>query len=270
VSLSDEYTAARIYEWTGQIPQEFASSSVVQQFGREGERVLDHPLNIDLIRGRRCIDIGCGSGRWTKVMLTLGAESVLAVDAAESAIESASRVTPYCLRADLMRIPEEHPELVEGFDFATFWGVAMCTHNPLAAFTAAASTVRSGGSLYLMVYAPDGMNGREVTRVQRCTYQRLRALEDQLAYVEHVRNREWDWAYPWRANVENILRKMLRVRKEDRIGVLDMLSPFYNWVIPLDVIKNWMMEAGFSEVTLLNDRRRRKGSYHVLGTKPVR
>jgi 2-polyprenyl-3-methyl-5-hydroxy-6-metoxy-1,4-benzoquinol methylase len=93
-----------------------------------------------LIEGRDCIDVGCGMGRWTRVMQALGARSVLSVDLSDSALVSVSRFNPKVLRADIMTIPEQHPELVGQFDFANFWGVGMLTHDPRQAFMSGAST----------------------------------------------------------------------------------------------------------------------------------
>ena len=58
--------------------------------------------------------------------------------------KSVAQFTPHVTRANIMAIPEEHPEWVGAFDFANFWGVAMCTHDPLRAFLSAAFTVRPG------------------------------------------------------------------------------------------------------------------------------
>jgi SAM-dependent methyltransferase len=260
--LDDEYIQDRIYEWTGVHPNGsgFHDASA-------GTRVLDHPLDAGLIRERECVDIGCGMGRWTKTMQALGARSVLSIDASESAIESVSQFNPNVLRADIMELPTEHPELAERFDFACFWGVAMCTHDPRKAFLSAASVVRPGGSLYLMVYAPEGINGRRLTNVQRRKFSRLQSVEDRLAYVDQVYERRWDPAYPLHENVKNKLRDLLRRPKGGQIGVLDMLQPFYNWVIPLETIEGWVRDGGFASMKVLNEHESPKAAYHVLATK---
>lgn len=260
--LDPEYINDRIYEWTGNHPlgESFHDASA-------GTRVLDHPLDVKLIRGRDCIDVGCGMGRWTKTMQALGARSVLSIDASESAIRSVSRFNDLVMRADLMDLPIQHPELVGGFDFACFWGVAMCTHDPREAFLSAASVVKPGGSMYLMVYAPEGINGRALTNSQRRAFHKLSSVEDRLAFVTHVYERRWDSGYPLRDNLKNRLRNLLRRPKGGAIGVLDMLQPFYNWVIPLEVIERWVRLGGFSTMQLLNDSESPKAAYHVLATK---
>ena len=185
----------------------------------------------------------------------------------ESALNSVKRFNPNILRADIMRLPEEHPELVSQYDFANFWGVAMCTHDPQKAFMSAASTVKPGGALYLMVYCPEGMHNTQLVNAQRRHFHGLQTVEERLAYVDHVHERKWDWAYPFVDNLKNVIRQIISAPKGGKIGVLDMLQPLYNWVIPLDVIHGWMSKAGFSKTVLLNEFERDKCAYHVLGIK---
>jgi hypothetical protein len=46
-----------------------------------------------------------------------------------------------------------------------------------------------------------------------------------------------------------------------------MLQPFYNWVIPLDVIEGWARARGFDTMHVLNEFESPKAAYHVLATK---
>lgn len=262
--VDDAYINDRVYEWTGRHPDGngFHDPSA-------GSRVLDHPLDPEIIRGRECVDVGCGMGRWTKTMLALGAASVLSIDASEHALQSVSAFNNRVLQADIMDLPATHPELVEQFDFACFWGVAMCTHDPRKAFASAASLVTPGGSLYLMVYAPEGIHGQRITNAQRRQFHRLQTVEERLAYVDHVHQRRWDRDCALTDNLRNLARNVLRRPKGGALGVLDMLQPYYNWVIPLDVIEGWVRATGFETMQILNESESPKAAYHVLATKPV-
>ena len=262
-SVDDRSIADRVYEWTGRHPHGAEAAEA------DGFRVLDRPIDPALIAGKDCIDIGCGMGRWTRTVQALGAASVLSVDMSASALESVARFNESVRQVDVMSIPSEHPDLVGRFDFAVFWGVAMCTHDPLRAFMSAASTVKPGGAMYLMVYGPEGMHAAPLVNRQRARFARLGTVEERLAYVEHVYDRRWDAAYPLHENLKNVLRNVLRRPKGGKIGVLDMLEPYYNWVIPYPVVEGWMARAGFAEMRFLNEHERPKVAYHVLGVKPV-
>lgn len=234
-----------------------------------GSRVLDNPVDPKLIKGKKCIDIGCGMGRWTRTMQSLGAKEVLSVDVSESALKSTSRFNPNTLEANIMELPNEHKELKEQFDFGNLWGVAMCTHDPKKAFESAAFTIKPGGALYLMVYAPEGIHNTSLANAQRKKFNSLNTVDEKLAFVDEAHARKWDWSYPLRDNVMNVTRNMRHLPKGSKIGFLDMLEPFYNWTIPLDVIETWMKNNNFSRMIVLNEGETGKArcAHHILGIK---
>lgn len=256
----DSYVDDRIYEWTGKHPRGlngFADGSMAY-------RKLDIPVDPALIAGKKVIDIACGLGRWTRTMQRLGAASVLSIDISESALRSVARFNPNVARVNIMEIPQTHPEWVGAFDFANFWGVAMCTHDPLRAFLSAASTVKPGGAMYLYVYEPEGMHAFALTILQRRHFHRLSSVEERLRYVDRVQERRWDTNIPLRDNLRHVARNLLGRPKNSKHGVLDSLAPFYNWVIPLDVIDGWAKKGGFASHTLLNPREKPRCGFHVL------
>jgi SAM-dependent methyltransferase len=260
VSLDDANIADLVQEWTGTHPEERDAPVYVPT-----ERALDHRIDPDLIRDRKCIDIGCGSGRWTRVMQAIGAESVLSVDASESALESVSRFNPNKRRVDLMNLTKENPDLEAAFDFALLWGVAMCTHDPKRAFDNAASTVRTGGSMYVMVYTVGGLHHEYMTNLQRKKFHTLASVEERIRLVESVQKRKWDSVYPLKENLKNLVRNLRGQPKSRVVGVLDMLMPYYNWVVPYATVAHWMQDAGFKQVVHLNDEDPRPCAAHVLG-----
>ena len=261
-SVEETYIDDRIFEWTGRHPkgEKYYDSSC-------GARPLDHPIDEKLIRGRDCIDVGCGMGRWTRTLQRIGAKSVLSVDMSESALESVKRFNGNVLKASVMSLIADHPDLKERFDFAVLWGVAMCTHDPLRAFQNAAGTVKHGGAMYLMVYAPEGIHGQDLTNRQRRKFYSFDNVQDRLKFVDKVYDRAWDGDYSLTDNLKNVLRNIRKLPKGSKVGVLDMLEPFYNWVIPWEVVQSWMRQGGFSRVLLLNEHEPEKCAYHVLGIK---
>jgi len=263
-SVEDDYIADCVYQWTGKPPPKgtFEDKSM-------GSRVLDFPLDPQLIHGKKCIDVACGMGRWTRTMQALGASSVLSTDISESALKSVSRFNKNVVKANIMEIPQEHPDWIEKFDFTNFWGVAMCTHDPQKAFLSAASTVKPGGSMYLMVYCPEGQHNTKLVNIQRRHFHSLKSVEERIAYVDHVYNLEWDVEYSLYDNLRNSLIRIgslfFKHWKGSKVGFLDLLEPYYNWVIPMDVIDSWTKKAGFKSYKVLY--KKPKSAYHILAHK---
>lgn len=262
-SVDDAYIDDRVYEWTGKHPSgrnAFNDPSM-------GSYVLDKPLDPALIRKKNCVDIGCGMGRWTRAMQRIGAASVTSIDISESALKSVKRFNDNVIQADIMNLPQDHPELAGKFDFGNFWGVAMCTHDPRKAFMSASSLIGPGGSLYLMVYHPEGPHNTRYTNIIRRKFYNLKTVEDRLKLVDSVTDRKWGKEYPLYDNLKNVARDILGRPKGSKIGWLDMLEPFYNWTIPADVIRDWYRDAGFKKVEFLNEKQKSKAAHHVLGTR---
>jgi SAM-dependent methyltransferase len=233
--------------------------------GTPHSRYLKGVVDPALIAGKTCMDAGCGSGRWTRVLQRLGADSVLSVDMSPASLQSVSRYNDNTLAADLTSLSDDHPELVEKFDFVNLWGVAHHTHDPKRAFDQAARTVKPGGSMYVMLYNPDGQHGRAETNDLRRIFSTLHGSE-RMDFLEDVTARRWSSHIPLRWNIKNVLRNMRGMAKGHAVGVLDMLSPFYNWTVPEAVVVNWIRSAGFGSVEVLNPGYTHEAGKHFLAT----
>ncbi len=260
--VTDDYIDDRVYEWTGQHPQGGGLRDA-----SAGSRRLDRIIDPNLILGKKCLDLCCGMGRWTRTMQRLGAASVLSVDASAHAIKSVSRFNADVRQVDLFSLPKQFPDMIGAFDFVCFWGVAMCTHDPKLAFEIAASTVAPGGSLYLMVYADGGLHGWRSTQAQRKRFHAMQSSEEKLKYVKDVATFDWGNDYSLIDNIRNFIFRYIGMPAYSPLGVLDMLSPSYNWVIPRQTANNWFAQQNFETVVLLNDREFRPCAYHMLGRK---
>lgn len=247
VETSDDYIDDRIYELTG--VRDYLTGR--QGSGKDrakdrdigGRLHLEPKLPIDFFDGKRCLDIGCGAGRWTRTLQTLGGR-VKSTDVSAHGLNSARRFNEDVERLDLFDILPHRPDLHGAFDFTICWGVVMCTHDPQLAFANAAATVKSGGHLYIMVYAPTYHTSAFVTENRRKYHLVPRDFEDKL-----------NFAYELSDDPRNA------------INLLDMLNTFYNWTIPQDVALNWFRSSGFDEVTVLNQNEPHACGWHILGRK---
>jgi 2-polyprenyl-3-methyl-5-hydroxy-6-metoxy-1,4-benzoquinol methylase len=259
VETSDEYIDDRICELTG-VPawlhrRKYGALSPLlrllsgydaraKQRGMGGRLYLDPKFDILHFEGKRCLDIGCGAGRWTRTLMSLGA-SVKSVDMSEHGLKSTARFNPDVEKLDLFDIAARRSDLQQAFDFTLCWGVVMCTHDPLLAFENVASTVRPGGELYIMVYAPTYHASEFVLEARRKYHRQLATAESRRQY----------------------LLELAKDDPDNAINYLDMLNTAYNWTIDEETIQGWSVKFGFVDVHFLNADEPHKCAHHVLMRK---
>ncbi len=256
VETSDEYIDDRIYELTGvsyyslrraygdeaeEKAGELGLKARAERRGVGGRLYLEPKFPIDYFRDKHCIDIGCGAGRWTKALLTLGAH-VKSIDVSKAGLESTRRFNDDVEDVGLFDIGSARPDLVGKFDFSLCWGVIMCTHDPKLAFRKVASTVKPGGTLYIMVYAPTYHASDFVIQARRTYHREKHTFEAKREF----------------------LMDLAKGDEDNMINYLDMLNTFYNWVIDEETIIGWCRAAGFSAPVFLNRDEPHKCGHHVL------
>jgi 2-polyprenyl-3-methyl-5-hydroxy-6-metoxy-1,4-benzoquinol methylase len=110
--------------------------------------------SLDVLRGKTVLEVGCGAGRFTELMLAAGAR-VCACDlsnAVEANYENCSQSPNYFVcQADVRRLPFAH----HSFDFVVCLGVIQHTPNPEETIAALAKYVKPGGSLVIDHYSYD-------------------------------------------------------------------------------------------------------------------
>lgn len=257
VETSNQYIDDRIYELTGVSDvikrRRFGRiyplvSKILRPSGNDerravgGKLYLEPKFPLDFFRGQRCLDIGCGAGRWTRTLLALEGD-VKSVDVSEHALNSTRRFNPNTERLDIFDIPSR-PDLHEAFDFVLCWGVVMCTHDPQKAFQNVASTVKPGGSLYIMVYAPTYHASDGVRELRKQFHRECQTMQEKQDFVFRIAE-----------------------DPDNAINYMDMLNTFYNWTIPEDIVYNWYGDAGFEDIVTLNRGEPHNCAWHILGRK---
>ena len=259
VETSDEYVDDRILELTG-IPNVIlkrrfgpAAGMVSNLTGRTkrqerrgigGRLYLEPKFPIDAFKDKACLDLGCGAGRWTRTLMALGAK-VKSTDVSENGLKSTRRFNSDVERVNLFDIIEQRPDLHRRFDFTLNWGVVMCTHDPKIAFANVAQTVKPGGSLYLMVYAPTYHASEYVLTKRRHYHRVLKTSEERANYVLELATND----------------------RDNAINYHDMLNTFYNFCIDEDTINKWCVDYGFETPVYLNKDEPHKCAHHVLAKK---
>ena len=180
-----ECACGRSFPVVGGVPRFVSSEKYVASFGVEwkefprtqldsanGTRISRYRFGLlagvepEELRGKRVLEVGCGTGRFMDVLAEAGAE-VWGVDlslAVEVAAENLARhARARVVQADLFRMPFGEDE----FDFVYSFGVIHHTPDPRAAVAAMARHLRPGGGISVWVYGrgvSSGIRGRWVPR----------------------------------------------------------------------------------------------------------
>jgi 2-polyprenyl-3-methyl-5-hydroxy-6-metoxy-1,4-benzoquinol methylase len=257
VETSDAYIDDRIYELTGVRGvlerRRYGFGYPIVQFYRRlmgadarrgvgGKLYLEPHFPLDFFEDKRCLDVGCGAGRWTRTLQALGAK-VKSIDVSEHALQSTRRFNADSERLDIFDLADRQ-DLHGVFDLTLCWGVVMCTHDPKGAFEHVAATVKPGGHLYVMVYAPTYHASEPVREMRRQFHRECKTIEDKIEFVFKV------------AEDPN-----------NAINYMDMLNTFYNWTIREETVHEWFRRSGFTNTVTLNKKEPNNCAWHVLGQK---
>jgi len=123
----------------------------------EASRGLQKLIPDSDLRGKRLIDIGCGSGLSILAALRLGAADIVGIDIDPNSVNAAqsllSQFAPgLSWDVRVCSVFEINPEALGEFDVVYSWGVLHHTGDLWRAFAKAASFVRPGGLFVVALY----------------------------------------------------------------------------------------------------------------------
>jgi ubiquinone/menaquinone biosynthesis C-methylase UbiE len=113
----------------------------------------------DFFQGKRCLDAGCGGGRYTIAMARMGARESIGVDVGDAGLVDARRRADrlgvsgvqFC-KGSVLSLPFES----ESFDFVCCSGVLHHTPSVEQGLGEIYRVLRPGGSVYLLLYGDGG------------------------------------------------------------------------------------------------------------------
>jgi len=140
-------------EWYEEIDRRFFNDVSSWFAQRPGERPFSALIPYDRLRGKRVLEIGCGSGAHARRLAESGCE-LTCIDITERGVEmTRRRLEVFGLQADVRRMDAEKLEFAdESFDFVWSWGVIHHSSDTPAVVRQIARVLRPGGEARLMVY----------------------------------------------------------------------------------------------------------------------
>ena len=217
------------------------------------------------LRGKRVLDVGCGSGRFAEIALSCGAR-VAAIDYS-AAVEAChanlgGNQNLDVVQADVFRLPFRD----EVFDYVYCFGVLQHTPDPRRAFDSLLPPLRRGGKIAVDIYPKTWMNVfwpkywlRPVTkhipreRLFRVVERMVPVLLPVSRVVGRIpkAGRKLRWLVPV-ANYEGIHPLNDRqIREWAVLDTFDMLSPAHDHPQSSATMREWLDAAGVRDGEVL-------------------
>jgi len=116
------------------------------------KRAIANNFDLGFIKGKKCLDAGCGSGRYSIALARNGAESVTAIDISKNGITEARKKAVGIPQiqfqiASTLNLPFQESE----FDFVLSAGVIHHTSDFDGALLELFRVLKPGGKLFLLV-----------------------------------------------------------------------------------------------------------------------
>lgn len=158
------------YDWKKTVPFEVGSPEFYKEIDRRfwtaawfahgpGEEPFGRLIPYQSLRGRRVLEIGCGSGAVSAQLAKNGA-LVTAIDLTSHAIVLTRRRFELCgLSGEIKRMDAEHLEFADDtFDFVWSWGVIHHSASSEAIIAEIHRVLRGRGEACVMVYHRNSIN----------------------------------------------------------------------------------------------------------------
>ncbi len=219
------------------------------------------------LAGLRVLEVGCGGGRFSDLVLDAGAELV-AIDLS-TAVEKNREIhvgnTRFNgIQASALAIPLAHAS----FDLVFCFGVLQHTPDPARSFESLVPFVRRGGRLAVDVYAAhpkQSLHWKYLIRpiTKRMNEQRLLQLIEQVAPVLVPISRQIRRIPVFGKALSRLVPIFVhdgflgRVSREEEVRwavleTFDALSPAYDRPRSLRTVRRWFQKAGFTNIVAAN------------------
>lgn len=188
-------------------------------------------LRPEWFRGKRVLDAGCGGGRWSYALASLGSRLTY-VDINDSALAATHEaLLPLDIEAEAVKSPLESLDSAlrdRSFDMVFSYGVLHHCKSYHEAFDSVVGSVKDGGVLFLYLYGRESLNMQED----------LKLFKDRVYYNSLTSEDE---------RVEFLLSRV-GGRKEYLHQMHDLYAPLINRRLEFDQVRGRLEVAGFCDV----------------------
>jgi len=127
------------------------------------KRAIANNFDLDWLKGKTCLDAGCGSGRYSVALAIHGAAKITAVDVSSTGLETARNNAKefnqiQFQQASVLNLP--FPD--QSFDLVWCAGVLMITSDFDKGLSELTRVLKPNGKLFLLVYGAGGLRWKVI------------------------------------------------------------------------------------------------------------
>lgn len=199
------------------------------------------------------VDVGCGAGRYSWAMSTMGAH-VMSLDQAEHGLQSVQAACSTFANHRTKKVDLLCPlDIAEKFDLVWCFGVLHHTGDTYRAYKNILPLVKPGGYLFLMLY------GEPRTDIP----DEFDAVNEYFEWRDKTSHMNFDEKLA--AITEAMKERQFIAKGEEYIhGYFDAISPVINDLYSWEEILTWLTQDGFTNVRRTTNNR----NHHVIAQKP--
>lgn len=228
-------------------------------------------LDVAELRGARVADVGSGTGRIVRMLLSAGAAHVTAVEPSEGVLLLRRNTAEFGERVRVLHATGDRLPATQDLDFVTLIGVLPFLPEPEPLLRAACAALRPGGRLIAWLYAAEqsalvrggvGALRRVTTRLPDPALRALCALLDRALdpYIFACRF----LPLPLRDYLLGVYARVSRSKR--RLTLFDQLNPSYVRYYGRQELTQLLLRCGFRDVRLHD---RRGYSWTAVATRPA-
>lgn len=201
----------------------------------------------ELVKGKRVLDVGCGTGRFSRILSDWGA-TVVAVDLSEAIYvaqkNAGAREGITFAFADLFKLP--FPE--EYFDVILAWGVLHHTPSTESAFKTVVRHLKAGGVFSVYIYGKSKGSRRRMQNLYRKFTPHL-PISVLYAFCLLAAPMYYLYKIPLIGRLLRVLIPMSQ-QKDYRLRIaetFDEFSPKYAWRHTFPEVHQWFVDVGLKD-----------------------
>ncbi len=184
-------------------------------------------IDLNWFKNKKCLDAGCGGGRFVVALANLGSSYVNGIDVSFDAVKVANErikdrniQNAHVLQGSVLDIPFEQ----NTFDYVISSGVIHHTKDPYEAFKELDRVLKPGGKMFLSVYGKGGLKWflNDVFRYTVCKIIPFKWMEK--------------------------IFKIVGVPANKRYNILDNLYVPFCFRYKESEIKKWFFSSGYSNI----------------------